>query len=206
MIDFEKSTKTLKDFLSADGNYLEGLDETDLVYVLTVNMLKIPLDSIITSNEGCYEGISPESRKVVGKGYEFFLNIDDFSLAIYQDGWPLAGMYMSTRGALYQAGAYIQQKEGEHHFYYAHNLAGINGRSNNIGVWEEVCSKHLDAGIAFEFLTGEQSEYESPFKGQNLTEVFKEIVENFVANNTEAQLQQAEQIAMQPRKSKNQLS
>lgn len=165
--DLMEEEKSLIDFLTADGAYQIGAE--DMTAKFFFNLLGLKKDDQVTiiSNSG-WDYVDA-SRKVPEKGLIIFAQIDDFSLAVFRDGKPLGSMYTSTRGALYQSGAFIV--EGMK-FYYAHNLAGIFGRSSNIDMWEEASSKMLSGSIAYEFLTGNKGDY-IPLTKEELDEYFR---------------------------------
>ncbi len=91
--------------------------------------------------------IAPHDREVPKEGWSLFANWDDFSLAFYKDGEPVAGMYASFRG-VYQAAAYIV--EGNQ-YLYARNW----GTDTPQNVWL-VASCSITAQCAYEWLLGKE--------------------------------------------------
>ena len=97
------------------------------------------------------ENVFPKDRGIPADGTIMFIDFDDFAVAVYRNGQPIAGMYESYRGRLHQAGAYIVKGEK---FFYAHNMPGISFRSENVDMWEETSEVDISASIAQDWLLG----------------------------------------------------
>lgn len=81
---------------------------------------------------------------VKGKGIEHFdIGCDDGVLCIFDEGELKLTAYISTRGSLFQAGAYDGEKG-----YYAHNLQIEDGRPPANAQWHECSLDVICASIA----------------------------------------------------------
>lgn len=145
MIPHECKCGRLSDFFSRDTEYEEvtdffakvGLENTS--YVCHITGTRGEEDKYKHGIE-----IEPGKRQLSGDEWEIFTDTDDYSIAVYYEGKPKGGFYVSTRGSLYQAGCYIVD---EQQHYWSNNL-------NRKGGWEK--GQDIDSEIAHDWLYGEK--------------------------------------------------
>lgn len=104
-------------------------------------------ESVVT----LHSNLTPPRSRVLGLGWELFLNWDDFTVAVYNKQKPVSSMYESSRGHLYQAGSYFFEEES---FFYAHNLRGDDRRPPQINEWVEVEDPDACCSVARDWLQG----------------------------------------------------
>lgn len=202
---FEMEKQSVKEFASGGLDH----DDEDPVSALLLELMKKAGMAEDEQLQVFVQGWRDEDVivRTVPRGLAVFANFDDFSVAFYRDCQPIAAMYCSTRGSLYQAGGYLHPSgQG----LYAHNLGGIGGRGEEVDVWEE--SDTMDADIAKDYLLDYDAVTEEgqkitkallPVHGpemseemisQRITERVKPLVEQFVNGGME-KMQNAEMLA-----------
>jgi hypothetical protein len=122
------------------GDYLR-LDQQELGWDLEKEIWEragLKNEDVLAYSVVEHQGVSIKLEK----GWHLVVEPDDYTCALFRDGEPVAGFYVSTRGALYQAGAWI---EADKSAYHANNL------TEPMDEWVKI-KESIDSDIAHDFL------------------------------------------------------
>lgn len=105
-------------------------------------------DSIIVVEFG---DVYADERSIPEHGWSIFVEAEEGLIAVFHDGKPIAGLFVTTRGEEYKAGAFILEDIGGTSMFATN--ADDEPEPHNVWVEEGACSKMLPT-IALDFLFG----------------------------------------------------
>lgn len=108
----------------------------------------LPDDSIVIVE---FDNVYADERSIPEYGWSIFVEVEEGLIAVFHDGKPIAGLFVSTRGEEYKAGAFILEDIGGTSLFATN--ADDESEPYNIWVEEGACSKMLPT-IALDFLFG----------------------------------------------------
>jgi hypothetical protein len=104
-----------------------------------------PKDSV-AAFFGYPSAVGPEKRQVPAQGWSLFVEVDDYRIALFQDGQPRASMYLND--GVDEYGMYIHSDDPGERSYY------IISRRRGNAVWEPAQPSDIAVKVATEFLLG----------------------------------------------------